>query len=262
MVLEVRVNVYDLPNAQRTNGYLVGLGLGLFHSGVEINGAEYSFSPAGVCRAPPRLPEYGTFKEQLQFGTFSGSMNDLQLVLERLRTGTFRAGQYDLIHLNCNCFSDALVFELTRQHLPEWVNRAASIASSVATKPAAQSSAPQQGFAAPGLVSKASPPFGVKAAAPATAMPVRSQQSAPVAASSSSGVFGWFSSLLGSSSAGPTTPGSSSAAAAAAAAPSAVASMPQKMALDKEDKSKKKEMSNQQREMLDKLRSKVKTTSS
>ena len=259
MVLEVRVNVYDLPNAQRTNGYLVGLGLGLFHSGVEINGAEYSFSPAGVCRAPPRLPEYGTFKEQLQFGTFAGSMNDLQLVLERLRTGTFRAGQYDLIHLNCNSFSDALVFELTRQHLPEWVNRAASIASSVATKPAAQNFAPQQGFAAPGVVSKASPTFGVKAAAPATAMPVRSQQSAPVAASSS-GVFGWFSSLLGSSSAGPTTPGSSSTA--AAAAPSAVASMPQKMALDKEDKSKKKEMSNQQREMLDKLRSKVKTTSS
>ena len=51
---DVALNVYDLvPRANRWG--LDRLGLGAYHSGVEIDGFEYFFAQgAGVCRIAPR----------------------------------------------------------------------------------------------------------------------------------------------------------------------------------------------------------------
>ena len=43
----VTLNIYDLPGAEDTNAAMNPLGLGFYHSGVEINGYEYSFSTFG-----------------------------------------------------------------------------------------------------------------------------------------------------------------------------------------------------------------------
>jgi len=243
--MDVKLNVYHLPEQSQTNSYLVSLGLGLFHSGVEINGSEYCFSSAGICRTAPRLPEFGTFKEQLAIGRFAGSMNDLQLVLQRMRTGQYRSGAYDLVHLNCNCFADALCFELTQQHIPDWINRAANIAASVAIKPANAQETSQQNFANLGTVSKNSPIFGVgvpKSVAPPIQQQQQQQQTQQ---SNQSSVFGWFGGLFGSNSSSISKSTSSS---------SNPSTKIEKVTLDKEDKSKKREMSAQQKEMLEKLK--------
>ena len=47
----VRVNVYDLTPR---NKYLFPMGLGFYHSGVEVRGREYMFGEDGVIAHPPR----------------------------------------------------------------------------------------------------------------------------------------------------------------------------------------------------------------
>lgn len=43
--------VYDL---HQSNSWLQHVGLGMYHSGVEIGGVEYTFSEAGIGHHPPR----------------------------------------------------------------------------------------------------------------------------------------------------------------------------------------------------------------
>jgi hypothetical protein len=47
-VAKSRLNVYDLHDS---NQYLYALGMGVFHSGVEINGTEWSFGACATARA-------------------------------------------------------------------------------------------------------------------------------------------------------------------------------------------------------------------
>ena len=43
--------MYDL---HESNSWLQHVGLGMYHSGVEIGGVEYTFSEAGISQHPPR----------------------------------------------------------------------------------------------------------------------------------------------------------------------------------------------------------------
>eukprot|EP01032_Pedospumella_encystans_P018387 gene18387-20932_t len=63
--LQIVLNIYDI---HQSNSVLYSVGAGFYHTGVEVNGYEYSFSPSGVLRTRPRLPEFGTLREQLTMG--------------------------------------------------------------------------------------------------------------------------------------------------------------------------------------------------
>ena len=237
--MDIRLNVYDLPNAARTNAMLNTLGIGLYHSGVEINSVEYSFSAGGISRTTPRLPEFGVFKESIVIGRFTGSLNDVYLQIDRLR-GTFRQGSYDLLLLNCNSFSDALCFALVDQHIPEWVNRAANIAASIAPADgSSSSSSPSNAGLLPalGAISSKSPIFGVK---PPVAVPATPP--APAQGSFFSWLF-WSSTSPGEAARGAKPP---------SPAPAAVV----REEIERVDRTKKREMTEQQREMLARLKNK------
>lgn len=255
--MDIRLNVYDLPNAARTNAMLNTLGIGLFHSGVEINNVEYSFSAAGISRTTPRLPEFGVFKESIVIGRFTGSINDVYLVIDRLRAAPFRVGAYDLISLNCNSFSDALCFALVDKHIPEWVNRAANIAASIAPADSSSSSSFSSGsglLPALGTVSSKSPIFGVK---PPVAVPAPAPAAAPAAAASSSGssIFSW---LFGASASTPSSGEATGGAKATAPTPAArQTGAVVKEEIERVDRTKKREMTEQQREMLARLKNKT-----
>ena len=124
---EIYLNVYDLPEQTATNNALSSVGLGLYHSGVEFSGAEYSFSAQGVSRTAPCLPEFGVLRERLLMGSYHGTKSDFESILNTLRSGEFRPRQYDLVHRNCNHFSDALCVATVGAKIPAWVNRASSI---------------------------------------------------------------------------------------------------------------------------------------
>ena len=130
----VTLNIYDLPGAEDTNAAMNPVGLGFYHSGVEINGYEYSFSTFGIQRTPPRIPEFGRLREQLFIGSFVGTQQDINVAVNRLTATGFAGSSYDLIHNNCNNFTEHFCQELVGKSIPLWVNRAASIGQSFTTQ--------------------------------------------------------------------------------------------------------------------------------
>jgi PPPDE putative peptidase domain len=68
----VNVNVYDLGEM---NGYISWLGVGVYHSGVEVHGKEYAFGGVSCCLGPvlttPQAITYGSTLPQV---TKSGSI--------------------------------------------------------------------------------------------------------------------------------------------------------------------------------------------
>lgn len=156
MTIPIYLNIYDLHNS---NSYLHGIGAGFYHTGVEINDQEYSFSNEGVSKTHPQLAAFGQLRDKLLVGQFDGRMSDVNAILTELRSNEFRSGLYDVARKNCNHFSDAFIFKLLGIHIPTWINRMADIgaATGIGTGTGGSASASNSGsvlggLAAPGKV--------------------------------------------------------------------------------------------------------------
>mmetsp|Transcript_4065 Transcript_4065/g.5967 ORF Transcript_4065/g.5967 Transcript_4065/m.5967 type:complete len:88 (+) Transcript_4065:126-389(+) len=65
--MDVNVNVYDI--ASNLNKWVGWMGLGAYHSGVQIGSREYTFSNSGVIYHQPfEAGEEAVFKETLTMG--------------------------------------------------------------------------------------------------------------------------------------------------------------------------------------------------
>jgi deubiquitinase DESI2 len=157
--IPIYVNIYNLHSS---NSYLSMLGTGFYHTGVEFEGYEYSFSPNGVSRTSPQLPDFGELKEHKLFGTYVGHVNDLKQHLHTLSTTDFKPGLYNIATLNCNHFTDAFVFLLFERRIPTWINRMANIGATVlptsATSSMSANTSGKAALPAPGMVSSPSAP--------------------------------------------------------------------------------------------------------
>lgn len=146
--LQIVLNIYDI---HQSNSVLYSVGAGFYHTGVEVNGYEYSFSPSGVLRTRPRLPEFGSLREQLPMGTYNEGMSGINAVISTLRNSRFQQGAYDTMHLNCNHFSDAFCLATVHQSIPGWVNRMAGMGALATSKPSSTDTSGDK-MAAPGVV--------------------------------------------------------------------------------------------------------------
>ena len=84
----VIVNVYDLSkqHADQFNDYVHELGLGFYHSGIEVNGVEYSFgSGAGVFTCTPQVAPPAIFRCSIKVGETRLGYREVQRVVEELR---------------------------------------------------------------------------------------------------------------------------------------------------------------------------------
>ena len=71
---KVLLNLYDLSPA---NEYLYPIGMGLHHTGLEIDGREYSYgSGGGVFDGPPKVAPGARFRVQLELGAFDGGTKE------------------------------------------------------------------------------------------------------------------------------------------------------------------------------------------
>ena len=154
----VYVNVYHLMPGPQTavNGALMGLGV--FHSGVEVGNVEFAFggdasSPnrPGVFQHPPKaiLPA-PQFHRSHHVGNLpkNVSLQQVKDIAESLgdpRRGGWTCGSYNLMLRNCNHFAEAFVAELSQRFVeaaggaplvyPGYINRAAKMGTGIIPPP-------------------------------------------------------------------------------------------------------------------------------
>ncbi|KAG9299576.1 hypothetical protein G9A89_020747 [Geosiphon pyriformis] len=130
--IPVYVNVYDmLPRGKVTDfGYRIGMGV--FHSGVEILGREYNFGGhdydyTGVFIMKPKTgPPNVTFKETITMGFAELDKDQIKDIIQEL-SEEYRGNTYNLLTRNCNHFSNELCRRLIGKSTPSWINRAAKL---------------------------------------------------------------------------------------------------------------------------------------
>ena len=126
----VYINVYDIINKNRM---VEKIGMGIYHTGIEINGSEYAYGgnslmeTTGVYEIEPRSHEAFAFRETLE----AGYAPDWETVWDSLQSlmKKYKANQYDMLMRNCNHFSDEFLRLITGQGLPSHLNRAAYVGS-------------------------------------------------------------------------------------------------------------------------------------
>uniref|UniRef100_A0A7N0T9U4 PPPDE domain-containing protein n=1 Tax=Kalanchoe fedtschenkoi TaxID=63787 RepID=A0A7N0T9U4_KALFE len=124
----VYLNVYDLTSI---NGYAYWLGLGAYHSGVQVHGVEYAFgahdqSSTGVFEVEPRQCPGFTFRKSILIGRTDLDAKQVRAFVEKL-SGEYHGNTYNLIAKNCNHFCHDACVRLTGKPIPSWVNRLARL---------------------------------------------------------------------------------------------------------------------------------------
>ncbi|CAL9170943.1 unnamed protein product [Musa hybrid cultivar] len=124
----VYLNVYDLTPI---NGYAYWLGLGVYHSGVQVHGVEYAYGAhehptTGIFEGEPRQCPGFAFRKSIHIGLTDLGPREVRALVEEM-SAEYTGDTYNLISKNCNHFCDDACLRLTRKHIPKWVNRLAKI---------------------------------------------------------------------------------------------------------------------------------------
>jgi len=133
----VMLNIYDLSTS---NNYTFPLGLGVFHSGVQLYGREYAFlalnlSISGIfeihpCNGQEELGEHFRFRKSILLGYTDFTCAEVKRVINLLGF-EFRGTSYHLTSKNCNHFSNCLAHLVCGRKIPRWVNRLAYLITCV-----------------------------------------------------------------------------------------------------------------------------------
>nr|XP_019711303.1 deSI-like protein At4g17486 [Elaeis guineensis] len=124
----VYLNVYDLTPF---NVYAYWLGLGVYHSGVQVHGVEYAYgahehATTGIFEGEPRQCPGFVFRKSILIGRTDLGPRDVRALMEELAT-EYTGNTYNLISKNCNHFCNEACLRLTNKPIPRWVNRLARI---------------------------------------------------------------------------------------------------------------------------------------
>ncbi|KAH0574567.1 PPPDE putative peptidase domain protein [Spironucleus salmonicida] len=127
--LTITINIYRLTD---TN-FLTKLGLGIHHTEINFSNlialaygyADEDGTGVYVCGS-----QNLNIIDKITFQPITAQpQNTIQTILNL--ANRFQARSYDLLKNNCNNFTDSALHAFQSQHLPDWVNRAATIAQKI-----------------------------------------------------------------------------------------------------------------------------------
>eukprot|EP01112_Ceratiomyxa_fruticulosa_P006509 TRINITY_DN1731_c0_g1_i1.p1 TRINITY_DN1731_c0_g1~~TRINITY_DN1731_c0_g1_i1.p1 ORF type:complete len:209 (-),score=17.46 TRINITY_DN1731_c0_g1_i1:152-778(-) len=125
----VILNIYDL---HPYNKYVNFLGMGVYHSAIEVYGTEYSFgghnySITGIFTVEPKCALGATYRESITLGETSLTRREVDQVIEKM-SEDWLGNSYTTLTRNCNTFSNEFVKVLLNgKTIPGYVNRLANI---------------------------------------------------------------------------------------------------------------------------------------
>ncbi|CAM8964105.1 unnamed protein product [Rhodiola kirilowii] len=124
----VYLNVYDVSSI---NGFAYWVGLGVYHSGVQVHGVEYAFgahdrSSTGVFEVSPKQCPGFRFRKSILIGRTDMTSEDVRNFMKKV-SQEYAGNTYNLISRNCNHFCNDLCTRLTGKSIPRWVNRLARV---------------------------------------------------------------------------------------------------------------------------------------
>ena len=120
---KIYLNVYDLSPI---NSFVYPMGLGFYHSGLEVFGKEYTFGGGGgVFDMKPKDLDEIPLRESILIGETWKSFRDIDYMVFKLKD-KFQGDKYNIITKNCNSFADALCREILGHGIPGYVNRMAN----------------------------------------------------------------------------------------------------------------------------------------
>jgi desumoylating isopeptidase 1 len=92
---------------------------GIWHTGVVINGTEYWYGRKGIncCKQPGSTP-FGRPKYGIYVGKAKKTMEDFLCLIWKLNQEKFHGHKYDLLHHNCNIFSNYITKYLCGKCIP------------------------------------------------------------------------------------------------------------------------------------------------
>ena len=114
----VYLNVYDLSNL---NECLWNCGLGIYHTGIQIEDNEYSFGGIQgiyVCKPTSIIP----LREKILLGQTNINYQKINEIIRDLQND-FYPERYHPTNNNCNHFTNALAKVILNKSIPSYVNR-------------------------------------------------------------------------------------------------------------------------------------------
>eukprot|EP00759_Apiculatamorpha_spiralis_P002959 PhF_6_TR11318/c0_g1_i1/m.18271 len=134
----VILNIYDIAPI---NAVIGALGIGVYHTGIQVHGMEVSFGRAltgsGVGTMEPRMYPHHTFRGCLVLGKTQYTRDAFCALLETT-SEKWRAQDYHIMRKNCNHFTQEfsqLLMGCSRgvvlREYPQWVNRLSRVGVAV-----------------------------------------------------------------------------------------------------------------------------------
>ena len=122
--LPIFLNIYDISCINRL---LRVLGLGIYHTGIQIFDTEFAFYPnnndhTGVTEEVPCSNKKIKFYRQIKLGETSMSFKEIEEIISELKI-EYIASTYDTFDKNCNHFTNEFSKKLLNCEIPKNLNR-------------------------------------------------------------------------------------------------------------------------------------------
>ena len=124
----VYLNIYDL---HKINNFIWYFGLGVFHTGIELYGTEYSYGlNSGIFGTSPKSIMNLPLRETIYLGNTNKGYSEIYNIIIELKN-TFKENNYNMLNNNCNHFCEMMSYKIVGTKIPNYINRLASFGRKV-----------------------------------------------------------------------------------------------------------------------------------